>query len=224
MTWISILCFLLLLCMAFALIIEKALQFLLKAYAFKIQIKRLFEYRNIYFFVKPELALSFFSSFKIFISSIRIKKHPEKFCFLIVIDKIHIKFQSLELNLSPSLQNKIDEVFALNLMKILDFTRKCLIFKKKWILSQKKPVKKANKMSTLLLPFQIIFKLLGYFLLSKFSIQIKKICIDVLQNSAEENKITDFLNPYDNVVNRIKLHNSSFWCQYNLEVHLLYKQ
>ena len=225
MTWITLISLILLLCMTFALLIEKLMQFLLRSYHFKIQIKSFFDYRKIYFFSNPKSSLSLFSSTKILISSIRIRKHPEKFSFIILIDKIHIKLQSLELDLAPSLQNKIDEVFAMNLMKILDFTRKALLIKEKNIsILPKKPANNENsRFSKLIMPFTILLKLVGYFLLSKFSIQITKICVSILQNTPEENNIAEFKNPYDNVVSKIKLYNSCFWCTYNLDVKIIIK-
>ena len=215
MDFITMLCILLMFIMMLPFLIQSILQIILRSYNFRIQIKGLFFFKNIYFTLKPQ-SLLFFNSFKIFISFIKIKKNPNQFTFVIFIDKIHLKLQSMDLELAPSLSHKLDEIFTINLMKIIEFTRKSMIIQKS-SLETPKIIKPPSYLSKLL-SLSILMKLLSFFLLSKFSIKINKLHIEMIENSSEGLVVDDFINPYENTLNKTKNCKVLFWCDYNNQV------
>lgn len=219
MELITILCFLIIFIMIGPFLLKHLLQFFLRKYFFKIDIHSFFSFRNILLCFNSENSLSFFSSIKMFISSIKIKKTPKKLNFSIIIDKIHFKVHPVELALTPTSKTKIDELFTLNLMKILEFTKKRLNIKSK-LINYQKPIEKSSE-SSRLKPMQIISKLFSFYFLSRFSIQINKITVDFIQVTEEESDFREFISPYEKIVSRFKKYHSSFWCDYNSEVKKL---
>lgn len=213
MTLVTIICFFLLFILLLPYLISTLLKLLLKKLSFKIEMNNIMEYKNLYFSLDLKSKLSIFAPLKLMIPSIRIKKTPKKFHFQIIIEKIYIKAHISGLDLKSTHKNKMDDIFTMNLLKILDFTQNYFYSNSSSLnLPQKNSTENKN-----LSMFAIFMKLFGFLVLPKFSLNIHKIRFDIIQTTSEIPKET-FENPYENLVHRIKIYKSHFYCISDLKV------
>lgn len=205
-------------------ILQLVLLLVLKTINLKLEIPSYSHLKDIFFFF--HIQGSILKKIVCIISSIKLIKIRNIFEYVVEFEKINLKAEitNLELSECTSKDFKKKELFASNLLKIINFIFKVPNHRTNPSKKEKQPgIKETQKMSKLLSDFFFILKVYMQFVLlsvmTKISFRFKKIGVEIINAENQSNETMENVkNRFERKIGKFLIYDLNIKLTYNFEV------